>query len=149
MSFKHNCKQLLAAAALIASSFSAFAHEPVSESANLVSRTWYIVAMKCPSDMQLAGRDKFIQYYFSLQFRPSNNPNYGTYVRTSTDMDTDPRQEGKYAIRQDESGHLTLTLTDRRNQVSEYTFQAPNENHLTLSRLTVIARMRNAVYTML
>jgi hypothetical protein len=27
-------------------------------------------------------------------------------------------------------------LTDRKNQVSEYTFDAPNENHLTLSRLT-------------
>lgn len=134
-------KLAIAAGLMVAASLSAKAQASNATISQFVNKTWYILAMKCQDEVKAGGgkgKDKYMQYYFSLMLKPANPNNlaYGTYSKMSTDMDTNPNQEGKYAIRNDETGHPVLTLTNMKNQSTEYSFKVLDENHLTLYRLS-------------
>lgn len=134
-------KRVLLTTSIVSASFFSFAQKASGNIDDLVNRTWYILAMKCPGEVKYGGgtnHDKYMRYYFSLELKPNvaGNLHYGSYTRVATDMDTDPRQTGKYSITTDESGLPILTLTNSKNQATQYSFKVLDENHLTLSRLS-------------
>jgi len=112
--------------------------DPVSLD-KLVNKKWYILAMKCPGGVEIPNaKSTFMQYYFSLELKPVryNNFTTGTYVKFTTDEDTNPRQEGNYKIYMDDIGRTLLSLSPLQGKPSVYTIKVVDENYLTLIRIS-------------
>ena len=116
----------------------ALAIEPVNLD-QLVNKKWYILAMKCPGGVEVPNqKSTFMQYYFSLELKPSlyNNFTSGSYIKFTTDADTNPKQEGAYKIAMDEMGRTIMTLNPKHGKPVIYTIKVVDENYLTLIRIS-------------
>lgn len=117
---------------------SAQAIDPVNLD-QLVNKKWYILAMKCPGGVEVRNqKSTFMQYYFSLELKPSiyNNFTTGSYIKFTTDEDTNPKQDGVYKIFMDELGRTLLTLAPKHGKPTIYTIKVVDENYLTLIRIS-------------
>ena len=123
---------------LLSISYQSYAIEPVNLD-QLVNKKWYILAMKCPGGVEIPNhKSTFMHYYFSLELKPAiyNNLTNGTYIKISTDEDTNPRQEGKYKIYMDDLGRTILTLSPKSGKPILYSIKVVDENYLTLIRIS-------------
>jgi len=102
---------------------------------DLLDKTWYFIAMKCPDKI---GTDAhYIHYYSTLSLTASNvnNINYGTYVKVSRDLSESPRETGTYSLNTDEVGNLMLNLKKHKTgTTAKYMVPMVEANHLTLIR---------------
>ena len=104
----------------------------------LLDKTWYFVAMKCPDKVNANNDGHYIHYFSTLKMAASNanNINYGTYEKTYRDVRDNPRESGTYSITTDEVGNVVLTLKKRKTgNTSKYTVPMVEANHLTLIRV--------------
>ena len=104
---------------------------------DLLDKTWYFVAMKCPDKVSNTSDGHYIHYFSSLRMTASNanNINYGTYERTFRDVRDNPHELGTYSITTDEVGNVVLTLKkNKTGAISKYTVPMVEANHLTLIR---------------
>lgn len=102
---------------------------------DLLDKTWYFVAMKCPD--KIGADAHYIHYYSTLVLTASNsnNINYGTYVKVSRDLSESPREVGTYSLNTDEVGNLMLTLKKAKTgTTAKYMVPMVEANHLTLIR---------------
>lgn len=105
---------------------------------DLLDKTWYFVAMKCPDKVNANNDGHFINYFCTLKLTPgnANNLNYGTYERMYKDVRDNPREAGTYSITNDEVGNVVLTLKKAKTgTTSKYTIPFVEANHLTLIRV--------------
>ncbi len=104
--------------------------------ADIVNRTWRIVAMKCPDQYgNVNEEDQFVKYYSSLRLTPSGSyagNNYGTYVRVNRDARDNPRETGNYQFNVAQDGTTLLTLRPRKGKPVEYRIEFSHPNYLTL-----------------
>ena len=104
---------------------------------DLLDKTWYFVAMKCPDKVTSTNDGHFINFFSTLKMVASNanNLNYGTYERTYRDVRDNPHEIGTYSITTDEVGNVVLTLKKTKiGTTSKYTVPMVEANHLTLIR---------------
>lgn len=104
----------------------------------LLDKTWYFVAMKCPEKVSATNDGHYIHYFSTLKMTAGNvnNINYGTYERTYRDVRDNPREVGTYSITTDEVGNVILTLKKTKTgAISKYTVPMVETNHLTLIRI--------------
>jgi hypothetical protein len=110
--------------------------QPMGTRADMVNKTWRIMAIKCPEQYTTANEDdQFIKYYQSLKLTPSpgyGGNNYGTYVRIHRDARDNPREAGTYQFNAAQDGATLLTLKPRKGQQVEYRIAFSNPNYLTL-----------------
>jgi len=102
---------------------------------DLLDKTWYFIAMKCPD--KIGAEAHYIHYYSTLSMTPANynNINYGTYVKVSRDLSESPREMGTYSLNTDEVGNLMLTLRkNKTGTTAKYMVPMVQANHLTLIR---------------
>jgi len=103
----------------------------------LLDKTWYFVAMKCPDNTAKGGPNHYIKYSYNLMMSASNvnNVNYGTYTKMYHDVRDNPKETGTYSITTDEAGNVLLTLKKSKSDES-VTYEVPmvESNHLTLIR---------------
>ncbi len=103
----------------------------------LLDKTWYFVAMKCPDKVSNTSDGHFIHFYSTLKMAASNpnNLNYGTYERTYTDVRDNPNEKGTYSITTDEVGNVILTLKKAKTgTTAKYIVPFVEANHITLLR---------------
>jgi hypothetical protein len=108
--------------------------EPINRY-ELLNKTWYFVAMKCPD--KIGADAHYIHFYSTLEMKESNanNINYGTYVRIYKDQRDSPKESGSYSMTTDEVGNLVLTLKkSKTGTTSKYMVPMVETNHLTLIR---------------
>jgi len=106
--------------------------------ADLLDKTWYFVALKCPDKASSGPESQYIHFYSSLRLTAhnGNNINYGTYEKTYKDMRDNPNESGTYSITTDEVGNVILTLKKAKsNKVAKYNVPMVETNHLTLIRI--------------
>ena len=104
----------------------------------LLDKTWYFVAMKCPDKVSSSNDGHYIHYFSTLKMVASNgnNLNYGTYEKTYRDVRDNPRESGTYALTTDEVGNVVLTLKkSKTGTTSKYNVPMVETNHLTLTRV--------------
>ncbi len=102
---------------------------------DLLDKTWYFVAMKCPD--KIGSESHYIHYYSTLQLTASNvnNINIGKYVKISRDLSESPKEVGTYTLTTDEVGNLLLTLKKAKTgTTARYMVPMVEANHLTLIR---------------
>jgi hypothetical protein len=102
---------------------------------DLLDKTWYFIAMKCPD--KIGAEAHYIHFYSTLSMTPSNynNINYGTYVKVNRDLSESPRETGTYSLNTDEVGNLMLTLRKNKSgSTAKYMVPMVEPNHLTLIR---------------
>jgi hypothetical protein len=122
---------------IVALPFGVFAQGPNLNRADLLEKTWYFVAMKCPDNLNNGTDGQFVHFYSSLKLTATNgsNINYGTYERYYNDLRDNPRELGAYSLTTDEVGNLLLTLKKAKSNVSvQYIVPFVETNHLTLIR---------------
>ncbi len=105
---------------------------------DLLDKTWYFVAMKCPDKVAANNDGHYIHFFSTLKMVPSNynNINYGTYEKTYVDVRDNPNEKGTYSITTDEVGNVVLTLKKARTgATAKYTVPMVEANHLTLIRV--------------
>jgi hypothetical protein len=105
--------------------------------ADLLDKIWYIVAMKCTDNPNVA-EDQYIQYYGTIKLWASNANliNYGKYEKVYRDKRDNPIEFGTYSLTTDETNSLILTLKKHRTGESvQYKVAMVEANHLTLIRL--------------
>ncbi len=104
--------------------------------ADMVNKTWRIVAIKCPDEYRnTSEEDQFVKYYQSLKLTPSpgyGGNNYGTYVRIHRDVRDNPRESGTYQFNAAQDGATLLTLKPRKGNATEYRIEFLHPNYLTL-----------------
>jgi len=108
--------------------------EPINRY-QLLEKTWYFVAMKCPD--KIGAEAQYIHYFstLSLTVSNSNNINYGTYVKTYTDVRDNPKETGTYSLTTDDAGNVVLTLKKSKSgTTARYLVPMVETNHLTLIR---------------
>jgi hypothetical protein len=108
--------------------------EPINRY-ELLNKTWYFVAMKCPD--KIGADAHYIHYYSTLKMTESNgnNINYGTYTRIYRDLRESPKETGTYSMNTDEVGNLVLTLKkSKTGTTATYIVPMVETNHLTLIR---------------
>ena len=106
--------------------------------AELLDKTWYFVAIKCPEKVSSGPASQYIHFYSSLKLTASNsnNINYGTYARMHKDMRDNPNEAGTYTLTTDEVGNLILTLKRAKGySIAKYNVSMVETNHLTLIRI--------------
>jgi hypothetical protein len=106
--------------------------------ADLLDKTWYFVAMKCPEKVSTTNDGHYIHYFCTLKMMASNvnNINYGTYEKTYRDVRDNPRETGHYSLTTDEVGNVVLTLKKAKTgTIAKYNVSFVEANHLTLIRL--------------
>ena len=104
---------------------------------DLLDKTWYFVAMKCPDKVSNTNDGHYIHYFSTLKMVASNgnNINYGTYEKTYMDVRDNPHEKGTYSITTDEVGNVVLTLKKAKTgTTAKYTVPMVEANHLTLIR---------------
>ena len=105
---------------------------------DLLDKTWYFVAMKCPDKVSANNDGHYIHYFSTLKMKASNvnNINYGTYERINKDLSDNPKETGSYSLTTDEVGNVILTLKKARTgAIMRYIVSFVETNHLTLIRL--------------
>lgn len=108
--------------------------EPINRY-ELLNKTWYFVAMKCPD--KIGADAHYIHYYCTLEMKENNvnNINYGTYVKIYKDVRDSPKETGTYSMTTDEVGNLVLTLKkSKTGTTAKYMVPMVETNHLTLIR---------------
>ncbi len=108
---------------------------------DLLDKTWYFVAMKCPD--KIGADAHYIHYYSTLSMTPSNvnNINYGTYVKVTQDLSESPKETGTYSLTTDDVGNLVLTLKkSKTNTTAKYMIPMVETNHLTMIRIDEIEK---------
>ena len=106
--------------------------------ADLLDKTWYFVALKCPDNVSGGKESQYIHFYSSLKLTAtnSNNINYGTYIKEYKDMRDNPNEKGTYSLTTDEVGNVILTLKRAKSgAVAKYNVPMVETNHLTLIRI--------------
>ena len=101
----------------------------------LLDKTWYFVAMKCPD--KIGSETHHIHHFATLKLTVGNmnNINYGTYERYNKDMSDNPKETGTYSLTNDENGNVVLTLKKKKSgTVAKYIVPMVEANHLTLIR---------------
>ena len=132
---KHTLKNLLFVC-LLALPCSLFAQS--INRTDLLNKTWYFVAVKCPDKVLNGPESQYVHFYSSLRLSPanSNNINYGTYVRMHKDMRDNPTERGSYTLTNDETGNVILTLKRGKSGITaKYNVPMVETNHLTLIRI--------------
>lgn len=108
--------------------------------ADIVNKTWRIMAIKCPDQYRNADEeDQYIKYYQSLRLTPAQSyggNNYGTYVRIHHDSRDNPRETGTYQFNAAQDGSTILTLTPRKGNPIEYRIEFAHPNYLTLINMS-------------
>lgn len=103
----------------------------------LLDKTWYFVAMKCPDKVDNGTEGHYIRYTYNIMMKASNvnNINYGTYVKNYHDQRDNPTERGTYSMTTDDVGNLVLTIKKSKSgETSVYTVPMVEANHLTLIR---------------
>lgn len=106
--------------------------------ADLLDKTWYFVAMKCPEKVSANNDGHYIHYTSTLKLTATNgnNINYGTYEKIYTDSRDNPREKGTYSMTTDEVGNIILTLKkSKTGTTAKYVVPMVETNHLTLIRV--------------
>lgn len=106
--------------------------------AELLDKTWYFVAMKCPDKVTSTNDGHYIKYFSTMKLTAGNvnNLNYGTYEKTYKDSRDNPRETGTYSITTDEVGNVILTLKKAKTgTTAKYVIPMVETNHLTLVRM--------------
>jgi hypothetical protein len=104
----------------------------------LLDKTWYFVAMKCPDKVSSTNDGHYIHYFSTLKMvaANSNNINYGTYEKTYRDSRDNPNEKGTYAITTDEVGNVVVTLKKAKTgTTAKYNVPMVETNHLTMVRI--------------
>jgi hypothetical protein len=114
--------------------------QTIGNRADLVNKTWRIMAMKCPDALSNAGDpDQYVHYYGTLTLTPAagnaQSVNYGTYVRVNRDASDNPVEKGTYSLVTDEMNGTKLVLKPKKGNEMTYRVETVLPNHLTLINL--------------